>query len=204
MENIDIVYYINLEHREDRKKQFLDWILNSEFPEEKIFRINAVYTKGFGIIGCGQSHIIALEEFIKSPYNNCIIYEDDYEPINKKNYWEHFRKFFMSHPEYDMLLCSHNALQSRPSEYDDDFERVKYSATASGYLITKDFAPKLLENLKEGSGLLIKTREKKKYSNDVWWNKLFEKANIYCFKKRIGFQRCSFSDIENKIENYNV
>jgi hypothetical protein len=203
MDKIDIIYYINLAHRKDRKSQFLEWVLDSEFPEEKISRIDAVYTNDFGQLGCCLSHIKALEEFIKSSYSNCIIYEDDYEPINRKNYWENLRRFFLSDIDYDMLLCSHNALQSSETIY-EGFEKVKYSVTASGYLITKDFAPKLLENLKEAAALLNTERDKTKHSIDVWWNRLFDKANIYCFKKRIGFQRASFSDIENKWENYNV
>jgi len=203
MDKIDIIYYINLAHREDRKKEFLDWIAASEFPEEKISRIDAIYVKEFGQVGCTSSHIKAIEEFINSPFNNCIIFEDDYEPVNRSQYWENIRRFFLNMIDYDLLLLAHNALHSTSSEY-EGFEKVLKSATSSGYLITKDFAPKLLENLKEGVELLKKTKDKHKYSLDIWWNRLFENSQIYSFKNRIGFQRGSFSDIENKWENYNV
>ena len=203
MEKIDIIYYINLAHREDRKKEFLDWIIASEFPEEKISRIDATYVKEFGQVGCTSSHIKALEEFINSPYKNCIIYEDDYEPVNRNQYWENIRRFFLNDIDYDLLLLAHNALNSTSCEY-DGFEKVLKSTTSAGYLINKEFAPKLLENLKEGVELLKKTKDKRNYALDIWWNRLLENSRIYCFKNRIGFQRGSFSDIENKWENYNV
>jgi len=203
MDKIDHIYYINLEHRVDRKKEFLYWLSLTDFPFEKISRIEAVYNKEFGTLGCGQSHIKALEEFIKSEHNNCIIYEDDYEPVNKDHYWENFRRFFINNIEYDILLCSHNGLQSEKSEH-EGFSQVIYSGTASGYLINKLFAPKLLENMKEAVTLLDSTKNKYLYAIDVWWNKLFKQAKVYCFKHRIGFQRGSFSDIEKKYENYKV
>ena len=69
--DIQKIYYINLEKREDRKKQFLsNFTLEDQFIIE---RISAVYTERNGSIGCLMSHIKALKEFLKSNAEVCII-----------------------------------------------------------------------------------------------------------------------------------
>ena len=52
MENIDCIYYINLEHRTDRKEQFLNEMKKIQMPESKINRIEGIYTQNIGIVGC--------------------------------------------------------------------------------------------------------------------------------------------------------
>ena len=78
MENIDIIYYINLDHRIDRNTEILSELRKMNISNLKIQRIPAIYTKGFGILGCGLSHLKAVETFMKSEYKNCLILEDDF------------------------------------------------------------------------------------------------------------------------------
>ena len=53
---VDIIYYINLDHREDRKKEFNNWISDSKF-NGVVERIPALYNKTKGYIGCTMSHL---------------------------------------------------------------------------------------------------------------------------------------------------
>ena len=76
MNTVDTIYYINLPHREDRKQKMLNWISESGFPKDKVNRIEAVYNYEKGYIGCTLSHIKAVETFIQSNNEICIIYED--------------------------------------------------------------------------------------------------------------------------------
>ena len=41
---VDIIYYINLDHREDRKKELNQWISDSKY-DGKIERISAIYNE---------------------------------------------------------------------------------------------------------------------------------------------------------------
>jgi GR25 family glycosyltransferase involved in LPS biosynthesis len=60
----DAIIYINLKHRTDRNRDILEQIkkINMTVP---IHRINAVLEPMCGHIGCGKSHILALELAIR-------------------------------------------------------------------------------------------------------------------------------------------
>jgi len=198
MENIDVIYYINLDHRTDRDRQFRIWVLSTGFPESKLVRISAVYNKTNGATGCSESHIKILETFIESSFNNCLIFEDDYEPLERRNYWDNFKKLFSSDNEFDWVLCSYNYLKSHPSKY-PGLHRVQESNTTSGYFIKKTIAKLLLENFKAGLSKLEETKDPKKYAIDMYWKALMKQTKCYCFFPRIGIQRESYSDIEHKV-----
>ena len=72
------VYYINLDHRTDRKREFLEEMKKLRIPDSQIERISGIYVKEFGILGCGLSHKKALERFYESGEPYCIIFEDDF------------------------------------------------------------------------------------------------------------------------------
>ena len=74
MNHIDTIYYINLDHRIDRKEKFLECMNDLQVPKSKIERISAIYEPNLGILGCTKSHMLALETFINSDKNTCIIF----------------------------------------------------------------------------------------------------------------------------------
>jgi hypothetical protein len=198
MENIDILYYINLDNRTDRNRQFRIWVLSTGFPESKVLRVSAVYNEENGAAGCTASHIKTLEMFLESDYNNCLIFEDDYEPLERRNYWDNFNKLFNSDNEIEWVLCSYNYLKSQPSKY-PGLNRVQESNTTSGYFIKKTIAKQLLDNFRAGLQKLEDTKDSKKYAIDIYWKILMKQIKCFCFFPRIGVQRESYSDIEHKI-----
>jgi hypothetical protein len=208
MDFVEHVYYINLDHRTDRKLQFEEWIQQTNFPLEKVTRISAIHIPGRGHIGCTLSHIKAIEQFINSPYNNCIIYEDDYTPIDALSFWSNFQKLKEANIDYDVIMCAYNCLKYEDGPV-DFLKRVKLSYTASGYLITKKFAPVLLENIKEAAQK-AERREKQigckadEFCIDVHWMKLMPLSKWYCFYPRIGKQCASYSDIRGAYSDYNA
>jgi hypothetical protein len=206
MNTIDHIYYINLDYRTDRRLQIEEWIEESGFPTGKITRISAVHTPESGYIGCALSHIKALEEFLKSSHRNCIIFEDDYIPIDTKTYWSTFSKLDEFNISYDIIMCAYNELDSDETNI-PWLHKVKKSFTTSGYLIKRDFAPKLIENLKEGVLCLIDQINKTNkvdhiYVLDVYWQKLMLVSKWYCFYPRIGKQRDGYSDIQMRCVDY--
>lgn len=209
MNTIDHIYYINLGYRTDRRAQFEDWIQTSGFPMEKVERVDAIHTPGQGVIGCAISHVKALEIFLNSPHSNCIVFEDDYSPVDPSTYWSNFQTLQDSKLPYDIVLCSYNVLESTdgPVPY---LRKVKQSYTTSGYLITKEFAPKLKENLEEGVKHALEEQSRTghkthQYCLDVHWSVLMkETPHWYCFYPRIGKQRDSYSDIQGHVTSYNA
>ena len=205
MDKIDIVYYINLDHRTDRNEEFLEWITESGFPMDKLARVQAVHVPLMPHAGCSMSHIKTLEIFLESDLPTCLIFEDDYIPLNVGAFWKNFDKLFASEKEFDIVLCSYNELKSE--ETDAPFLRkVLCSLTASGYLITRDFAKTLLEHWKEGLNLFTEEfsagRNPFQYMLDTYWQKLMPSHNWLTFYPRLGIQRPSYSDLQGENTNY--
>ena len=206
MNSIDKVYYINLDYRIDRNGQLLEWLDDSGLPEDKLQRISAVHTPGRGHLGCLLSHIKTLETFLNTSYTTCIVLEDDFTPLNITTFWKDIDRVFASHVDFDLIMLATNVLKSEPLEI-DFLRRVNSSFTSSGYMLTRKFAPILLENFKEAVRRLeeeeARTRQKtSQYCLDVYWQKLMPVSKWYCFYPSIGKQRESFSDIERVYTNY--
>ena len=208
-EYIDIVYYINLDHRIDRNENILNELSSIDFPKNKIKRISAVYNKDHGGIGCSHSHIKILKEFINSNYKNCLILEDDFEfTVDKTTVNDLFSQLQSNGILYDVLLVSSNTHKSAYTNY-DFLHRLYNASTTSGYIVTKEYAPILLQNFIEGVELFetsIKNKENKYhlYALDRYWNRLQEKDHWYVFNPKLGNQMESYSDIEKTVVNYKV
>jgi hypothetical protein len=207
--HIDKIYYINLAHRTDRNEQFKSWLAETGVPTEKIERIDALYVPGRGHLGATASHVKALETFLASDAAVCCIFEDDYEPIDTNTYWSSIQQVFDCDVEFDIVLLAYNVLESTPTQY-PFLERAQNSYTASGYMITREFAPRLLENFKNAFRLAVEEESQRrqkthKYCLDVYWAELMTtSANWFVLKPRIGKQSASYSDIEGILVDHGV
>ena len=143
--HIDVVYYINLDHRNDRKKEFLREM--EKYGFNNVVRVSAIYDKDHGHLGCVKSHINTLEMFMKSNYKNCMICEDDLEFVC--NPLPALNRFFDNKIRFDVCMLSGNVFDARPIDNYDFIKKVYCVTTASGYIITKQFASVLLENFRE-------------------------------------------------------
>jgi GR25 family glycosyltransferase involved in LPS biosynthesis len=209
MENIDCIYYINLEHRTDRKEQFLNEMKKIEMPESKITRIEGIYTPNMGIVGCGYSHLKAIKTFITSNHKNCIIFEDDFVfSLNPTYVHNIFNLFFKENIPYDVLMLGANVLHMQPTQY-TFLQKVLDAQAGSAYLITREFAPKLEQLWGEYIPLLeryhrennIKVHE---YCNDICWKVLQPQNRWYVFNPKLGYQNEGYSDNEQKFVDYKV
>jgi hypothetical protein len=202
-DNIDMFYYINLDHREDRKNQLLEELHRMGVPDSKIKRISGIYKKGQGDWGCSLSHLKAMNEFNKSNFKNCIIFEDDFIfQYNLHDLNSVFNKFFDTGLDYDVCMLSANGGYIEPTEY-PFISKINQTQTASGYMVNHNYSDVLLKNYQEGSDLIGKSYEKGKgddiqgmYCVDQYWKRLQDLDNWYIFQPKIGIQRDSFSDIQ--------
>jgi GR25 family glycosyltransferase involved in LPS biosynthesis len=206
MNIIDHVYYINLDYRHDRRLQMEDWLDESGFPNQKVTRISAVQLPGAGHIGCLMSHIHTLKKFLESEYNTSLIFEDDYKPLDVLSFWSNFKKLQSSKIDYDIVMCAYNKLISEPTEF-EWLHRVNFSYTSSGYLITRKFAPILIQNFTDAVNKIVEYEQLHKtrandFCLDVYWQKLMPISKWYCFYPRIGKQIDSFSDIQSQYTTY--
>lgn len=204
---VDVAYYINLEHRLDRKEEILEEMSRIRFPMEKVERIDAIYDKDRGHLGCSKSHIKTLERFIASGNSNCIVLEDDFVFVNPDEAIAKINNVFDKQIPFDVIMLSAAWVTSEPSQY-DGLEKINYAQTASGYMVSKAFAPRLLENFKEGCELLEKSYNDNamegRYAIDQYWGSLMPDSKWYAFDPLLGKQRASYSDIMGSSVDYGV
>ena len=106
-----------------------------------------------GALGCTLSHLIILEEFVKSNMDRLIVFEDDV--FFNNNYHNKLANFLSSMPEEnDISQLLHHPLQSDKIKQMSLSTDHKYIMTAVpqygtvGYIITKRGAIKLLKRIK--------------------------------------------------------
>jgi GR25 family glycosyltransferase involved in LPS biosynthesis len=199
---IGIIYYINLDHRTDRNEEFLEEMKKANVPMERIKRIPAVYKQEQGDLGCSMSHINALTDFIDSPYETCIIFEDDFQFIQPEKVESRLQDFFEENINYNVCLFAGNTNELKPYAESSTVVQISNTQTTSGYMVSKAYATILLENMKEGCRLLEKSYQEGKtnkhnqpYAIDQYWKKLQSKDKWFMFFPKMGKQRESYSDI---------
>jgi hypothetical protein len=199
MDHIDCVYYINLDHRTDRRKEIEEELDTLGVPVSKRVRIPGVWKPGFGILGCGLAHKKTIETFLASPHKNCLIFEDDFQFTLDREYVDFLLKsIFDEKIQFDCIMLAGCVLRVEATEY-PFLQKVLDVHTASAYLITKEFAPVLLHSYTESTTLLEDTFTKTgqtniSYHNDIWWKRYQPFFNWFIVNPRMGEQRFSYSD----------
>ena len=199
------LYFINLTERSDRLFKIKNELNKIGYPEEKIIRVDAIKKKD-GALGCGLSHIKALEMGLNSMNDFIIILEDDFNFIYPKEKTLSILRKSIHCPNWNVILLSCNGT-SKP--YLPFLNKVTDCQTTSGYIVKKKYIPVLLKEWK----ISMKVREKYKpslnttlshnSSIDISWKKL-QHDNWYLTEPKLGTQYASFSSIQQKYVNYNV
>jgi hypothetical protein len=202
MEYIDTFYFINLDKRTDRLKQILGEFAKMDIPFHKIIRIQAFEHK-IGIFGCGKSHIAAINHFIASGKNRCMIFEDDFEfTETKEKVNEVLENIFTSGAEIDCLMLAgkDNCVCVIDPSQKIYLQRIYFATCPSCYVLTKKYAPGLVHNLSEGAAKQEKWinafgEPENAFNNDYYW--IYEQiSKLYYFTvPKLGQQRDSPSDI---------
>lgn len=205
-------YYINLDHRDDRKI-----LIEEEFKRLNItsfVRVPAIYTPNKGALGCLASHIKALETAAVSS-DAIWICEDDIEfKVDRATIDPCIVEFMNS--DASILCLGYNSRNEK--EYSPLLNHTKDIQTASCYIVKSVFRPILLEfwkSLLECRKNNIEHPSKHIYMNlpiikaeyevsDQSWKVLQQSYVFVIPKTRCVIQRSSYSDIEKRVVNYGV
>ena len=201
---IDKIIYINLDKREDRKNQIEEQFNNYNLEYE---RFSAIEYKNFGTYGCGMSHLLVLKKAKEQGYKNILIFEDDFEFIvDKETFENELSNLFESGLNFDVCMLAYNLRET--DQFDNSsipsIQKVKFAQTASAYIVNSHYYDKLINLYEWALPLLLTTRKHWIYSNDIVWRKLQNDDNWFYFVNRIGKQRASWSDNDNKFCDYGV
>ena len=199
--NIDKIFYINLNKRTDRRLEIENELNNFGLSFE---RFEATETSDFGIYGCGLSHLGVLKISKERGYKNVLILEDDFQfLVSKEVFEDNLKTFFENNIDYNVCMLSYDLHESVICD-NLNVNKVLFAQTASGYIINSNYYDKLIELYEWAMPLLISTKEHWIYANDIVWKDYQKNDNWYCFKIRIGKQRSGYSDNVKCYHDYNV
>lgn len=199
-EGIDLVIYINLDKRPDRRAELEAELSRLKIPEHKILRWPGVPVDGIGprggIVGTTISHTSALTYIESLPENiqTVLMLEDDFNFIEDAELVKTSLNKWLTYPRdsWDVMMLSYWVLKHEP--YDDLASRTLAAYGMAGYLVNRQGLSRLLPIMREARDGLIRTGEEQ-YVNDVYWHRFMTGRKCFYFNKSLGYQRKSFSDV---------
>lgn len=195
-QNIDRIFYINLDKRTDRKDEMEAELKRMDLSAERFCAIE--HPPPNGIVGCGKSHLQVLKIARERGYKNVLILEDDFVFIVTKEEFEaSLSQLFDTNTDFDVCFISYNLLEEQESKI-PFLKRAKFSNTASGYIVNSNYYDKFIELYEWSVPLLESTGQHWIYANDQVWRDLQEKDKWYCIIPRLGIQSDGFSDNSQK------
>ena len=187
---IDRVFYINLDHRTDRRIEIeneLETMGLASISE----RFSAIRHETIGGVGCGRSHIEVLKIAKERGYSQIMILEDDFMlTVDQPDFGQ------IADLNFDVCLLSYNLQNSRESGY-PFLKRVLEAQTTSGYIVKSHYYDTLIQVFSDAVIGFEQTNCHWIYAIDVAWKVLQARDTWYCFSPRLGKQRPSYSDCGN-------
>ena len=199
----DKIYCINLDRRPDRWEHFLNQSKKFNVPNfERVSAIDGTlidvskYNTNLnnGEIGLVLTTIGIFEDSIKNNYENILILEDD---CVFEDEMKNVDLFFQNLPEnWDMIYFggNHNTHggYEQPQIVNDFVKKVLYTYSSHMVGFNKKIFNKILS--------LMKTYQ---FQVDIVYSRLQKENNCYTFYPRLSTQLVDYSDIQNKITDYN-
>ena len=199
--DIKHAFYINLEHRKDRKEHVEKQLASVNLPTE---RFNAIRLSN-GAAGCSMSHLKCLETAKKNKWTHILICEDDIEFTNPALFTQQLNYFLEKHQDdWDVVLLAGNNLPPyRIPENDETCIQVTHAQTTTGYLVKSHYFDVLISNVKEGlEKLMLEPEKHKEYAIDKYWLSLQKQDRWFLIVPLTVVQKIDYSDIEKKMTNY--
>jgi glycosyl transferase family 25 len=198
-DDIKHAYYINLEHRTDRKEHVTNQFEQLGLP---VNRFNAIQMKN-GAIGCSMSHLKLLQSAVLNDFEHILIVEDDIKFLDPELFKTQFNKFIEVHGNnWDVILFAGNNVPPY-KKIDDTCIKVTRCQTTTGYLVNGHYIKTLMQNVKQGlTNLLNRPDDRKQFAIDVFWFNLQVKDRWFLITPLTVVQREDYSDIEERVVNY--
>lgn len=199
IDDIKHIFYINLDHRVDRKEHVINELSKIGLSGN---RFNAIKMKN-GAIGCSMSHLKILQEAQKNGLEHVLIVEDDITFLEPDTFKTQLNRFIESKGnDWDVILFAGNNMPPY-DRIDDTCIKVSRCQTTTGYLVNGHYISILANNIKTGLTNLINNPENKfQYAIDKYWFNLQARDNWYLITPLTVVQREDYSDIEQKHTNY--
>lgn len=201
---IDKIFYINLEHRTDRKESIEQELKKLNYSSEMIERIDAV-KKDNGALGCTLSHLKCLEVAIENDYECVMIVEDDLgfkENINESSFRDLLDEL-KGLTNFDICSLTSNRLCNYSLKVSEKISKALNIQTTTGYIVRKKFYKTLYDNFNKSRENFENGKSKPESALDIIWKQLQGKdTEFYIFDPVIAIQKPYYSDIEKSFVTY--
>lgn len=192
------VYYINLDHREDRLKEIheqLEIMGISNVAE----RFSAIKIASKGALGCSLSHYLILQNAVKLKLPYVIILEDDIVFTKPAEFISQFNTFAKSNlaKKVDVLLFGASTYPPYQSFPEAACIKISVATTTTGYMVMQHYFNTLLRNFHDGICQFMINYNTKQFAIDEYWKRLHKAGNWYMLDPLTVVQRESYSDIRH-------
>lgn len=198
-DRFDKVYCINLEHREDRKNHILSQCVKYDLGDLSFFKaingnnIMNPYRIPNGCVGLILSNIEIIKQAKNNNYKSILILEDDCyftnEVLNIDSYFDALPD------DWDMMYVggNHNTHMGDlpPKKINEKIVKLHNTFTTHFIAINHNMYDVILERLSKFNSPI-----------DVIYAGIQKTYNVYSTSKAIAKQLNGYSDIENKVINY--
>jgi glycosyl transferase family 25 len=199
---LDEIYYINLDHRTDKRRHIETNVLpffKDTHLDSRITRFPAIYHEN-GAIGCALSHLAVARKAQLAGARYYLVFEDDYEfLITKSEFLEWIASLF-SPPQLDfkVVMLAYNAIHYQP--YSSILNISTNVQTTAGFIVNCTYLEELIECWENGIKQFADTGEHWNWACDQSW-KILQKEKWFIASRRIGKQISAISDIGHQWVN---
>jgi len=203
--DIDAIYCINLERRQDRWEAFQKNWSEYNLPISRFLAVDGRNMKlkegeyrnndefhNLGSIACTLSHLQVLERMIYMNQNKVLILEDDAVPC--KDFYKRFVRCYADLPEDFRFCYVGGSVIETPEKVTENIGKTRYTKSTVGYLVTLDFAKEVLPWVRQN------------YLNwvidEIYLSVSRQGDPFYLTLPRLIHQSDDFSDILNRPVNY--
>jgi glycosyl transferase family 25 len=205
-------FYINLDERTDRRIETELQLSIFKAFGISVLRVPAVKNAVYGAIGCVASHInVLLGMVFNTDYDYAIVFEDDFSfRTQGSELSQNIENLLNINLDFDIIALAYNQplLANGPTP---QLKRLLGCFTTSGYIVKRSFAYDLVKVFLESHETLCRNIDLKPHhlvgsiaALDVMWKPLLAKSKSFAHFPALGYQRPSYSNVENKFADYNV
>ena len=201
MDLLKYTIYINLDNRTDRFEHVKKEL--SKIYIDNPVRMPAVKLEN-GAIGCTMSHIKCIEYAKNNNLPYIFICEDDITFLYPYTLLDSLNKFQSSNLKWDVIIIGGNNVP--PYKNVSEFCIQVYNCqTTTGYIVASHYYDTLIKNFRESAKNLIKDPSNKKlYALDIYWKQLQQQDDWYMIIPTRVVQYNDYSDIEDKVVDYQM
>ncbi len=205
MNDIINALYINLDSRKDRRAHVesqLAALKEGGMPNLVAERFNAIKNAAHGAIGCSMSHLRCIQIAKERNWDHVLVCEDDVLFTNVALFLTQMCLFLATVPDWDVVLLAGNNIPPF-RVVNDACVQISNCQTTTAYLVKAHYYDTLIANYRTGIHSLMRNPTQKiDYAIDRYWFELQRRDRWFLITPLSVVQREDYSDIEQRITNY--